>query len=98
MIGTGASAVQFVPQIASQVKQLQLFQRSPGWTLPKVEKEFSPLERRLLDQLADGLLPEADAAIAALGEFIATALAQGDVLAPRRRRRESLTQLKQTVI
>lgn len=49
VIGTGASAVQFVPEIAPRVKSLKLFQRSPGWTFPKVEKQFSRFERWLLD-------------------------------------------------
>jgi cation diffusion facilitator CzcD-associated flavoprotein CzcO len=34
VIGTGASAVQFVPEIVDEVAQLQVFQRSPGWVLP----------------------------------------------------------------
>lgn len=50
VIGTGASAVQFVPEIAKQVGRLHLFQRSPGWTFPKVEKQFSRLERWLLQK------------------------------------------------
>ena len=49
VIGTGASAVQFVPEIVPRVKSLKLFQRSPGWTFPKVEKQFSRFERWLLD-------------------------------------------------
>ncbi|MES0874909.1 flavin-containing monooxygenase [Sinimarinibacterium thermocellulolyticum] len=49
VIGTGASAVQFVPEIAPKVGRLHLFQRSPGWTFPKVEKQFSRFERWLLD-------------------------------------------------
>lgn len=51
VIGTGASAVQFVPEIAQQARQLHVFQRSPGWTLPKAEREFSAFERRVLDRL-----------------------------------------------
>ncbi|HEY5209410.1 MAG TPA: NAD(P)/FAD-dependent oxidoreductase [Stellaceae bacterium] len=35
VIGNGASAVQFVPKIAAQVKQLHLFQRTPQYVLPK---------------------------------------------------------------
>lgn len=50
VIGTGASAVQFVPEIAKQVKQLYVCQRTPGWFIPKVEKEFSRFERGLLDR------------------------------------------------
>lgn len=49
VIGSGASAVQFVPEIVKQVKQLQLFQRSPGWVGPKFEKSFNRFERWLLN-------------------------------------------------
>jgi len=34
VIGTGASAYQFVPQIAPDVAQLKVFQRTPPWGLP----------------------------------------------------------------
>ncbi|HEY5105914.1 MAG TPA: NAD(P)/FAD-dependent oxidoreductase [Caulobacteraceae bacterium] len=34
VIGTGASAFQFVPEIASKVADLKVFQRSPPWTFP----------------------------------------------------------------
>lgn len=49
VIGTGASAVQFVPEIVKQVKQLKLFQRSPGWVGPKFERTFNRFERWLLN-------------------------------------------------
>ncbi|OOV93018.1 flavin-containing monooxygenase [Pseudomonas sp. MF4836] len=45
VIGTGASAIQFVPQIAPQVAQLALFQRTPPWILPKPDRTLSPAER-----------------------------------------------------
>lgn len=48
VIGTGASAVQFVPEIAPKLRQLHLFQRSPGWVAPKFDKAFSPFEQGLL--------------------------------------------------
>jgi cation diffusion facilitator CzcD-associated flavoprotein CzcO len=51
VIGSGASAVQFVPEIARQVRQLYLFQRSPGWVAPKFERPISPFMRRLFDRL-----------------------------------------------
>ena len=44
VIGSGASAVQFLPEIAPKVKKLELFQRSPGWTFPKAEKKLSGFE------------------------------------------------------
>lgn len=37
VIGTGASAIQFVPQIVKQVGQLHLFQRTPPWIVPKAD-------------------------------------------------------------
>ena len=36
VIGTGASAIQFVPMIAEQVGQLQLYQRTPPWVLGRL--------------------------------------------------------------
>jgi len=51
VIGTGASAVQFLPEVAQQAAKLTLFQRTPGWTIPKVERQFSRFERWLLDNL-----------------------------------------------
>jgi cation diffusion facilitator CzcD-associated flavoprotein CzcO len=47
VVGTGASAIQFVPQIAGRVKQLRLFQRTPPWVLPKPDRRITKLERRL---------------------------------------------------
>jgi len=35
VIGTGASAYQFVPEIAPKVSKLSVFQRTPPWPLPK---------------------------------------------------------------
>lgn len=35
VIGTGASAIQFVPQIQKQAAHIDLFQRTPPWILPK---------------------------------------------------------------
>ncbi len=37
VIGTGASAFQFVPEIAPQVAQLSVFQRTPPWLAPAPE-------------------------------------------------------------
>ncbi|MGH3609690.1 MAG: flavin-containing monooxygenase, partial [Pseudonocardiaceae bacterium] len=40
VVGTGASAIQFVPQIAPEVASLTLFQRTPAWIMPRGEREF----------------------------------------------------------
>jgi cation diffusion facilitator CzcD-associated flavoprotein CzcO len=43
VIGSGASAVQFVPEIQPEVESLTLFQRTAHWVLPKADR---PLGRR----------------------------------------------------
>ncbi len=48
VVGTGASAVQVIPSIAPEVKQLTVFQRTPIWCLPKADGEISPAVRRAL--------------------------------------------------
>jgi cation diffusion facilitator CzcD-associated flavoprotein CzcO len=45
VIGTGASAIQFVPQIVDQVARLHLFQRTPPWVLPKPDRLIPPALR-----------------------------------------------------
>jgi len=37
VVGTGASAIQFIPKIAPQVGRLAIFQRTPSWILPKFD-------------------------------------------------------------
>jgi cation diffusion facilitator CzcD-associated flavoprotein CzcO len=47
VIGTGASAIQFVPRIQPLVGQLTVFQRSPAWIMPRLDRQISRLERWL---------------------------------------------------
>ncbi|MGW0057471.1 cyclohexanone monooxygenase [Nocardia sp. 852002-20019_SCH5090214] len=47
VIGTGASAVQFVPRIQPQVDHLSVFQRTPIWVMPHPDRPTSPLTRGL---------------------------------------------------
>jgi cation diffusion facilitator CzcD-associated flavoprotein CzcO len=47
VIGTGASSIQFVPQIAPRVQELAVFQRTPPWILPKPDRRISGREQRL---------------------------------------------------
>jgi cation diffusion facilitator CzcD-associated flavoprotein CzcO len=37
VIGTGASAIQFVPEVAPKVSKLSIFQRTPPWIVPKLD-------------------------------------------------------------
>lgn len=41
VIGTGASAIQFIPQIAPKAKHLTVFQRTPPWIIPKLDRTIS---------------------------------------------------------
>jgi cation diffusion facilitator CzcD-associated flavoprotein CzcO len=48
VIGTGASAIQFVPEIQPRVAQLTVFQRTPPWILPKPDAAIPGPVRALL--------------------------------------------------
>jgi cation diffusion facilitator CzcD-associated flavoprotein CzcO len=48
IIGTGASAVQVIPEIAPIVNHLTVFQRTPIWCFPKFDVPLSPAVRRMM--------------------------------------------------
>lgn len=48
IIGTGASAVQVIPEIAPVVERLTVFQRTPIWCFPKFDVPLSATARRLM--------------------------------------------------
>ncbi len=50
-IGTGGSAIQYVPEIAPKVKQLHVFQRTPPWILPRFERGYTTLEKLVFRRL-----------------------------------------------
>ncbi|MCH8497028.1 MAG: NAD(P)/FAD-dependent oxidoreductase [Marinobacter sp.] len=51
VIGTGASAIQFVPAIADKVRHMTVFQRSPAYILPRPDRPYSAVERGLFKRL-----------------------------------------------
>ncbi|MFI6522453.1 flavin-containing monooxygenase [Spirillospora sp. NPDC050679] len=51
VIGTGASAIQFVPQIAKQVDDLVLFQRTPPWIQPKPDRAIPAPVRKAFEKV-----------------------------------------------
>lgn len=57
-IGTGASAIQYVPQIQPVVEQLTLFQRTAAWVLPKFDTDYSPIQHKLFAKIPGMLLVE----------------------------------------
>ncbi len=51
VIGTGASAIQFVPEIAPRVGRLELFQRSAAYVIPKPDRAYPAWQRALYRDL-----------------------------------------------
>jgi cation diffusion facilitator CzcD-associated flavoprotein CzcO len=47
VIGTGASAIQFVPRIVDAVRDLTVFQRTPPWIVPRADRGITGVERWL---------------------------------------------------
>jgi cation diffusion facilitator CzcD-associated flavoprotein CzcO len=60
VIGTGASAIQFVPAIQPRVERLHVFQRTPAWVVPHPNRAMSAFERAVYR-----LLPPAQLAMRA---------------------------------
>jgi cation diffusion facilitator CzcD-associated flavoprotein CzcO len=66
LIGTGATAVQLIPELAKVVSDLTVYQRTPIWVAPKVDFRISaavqrlfarvPLAQRALRGVTDSLL------------------------------------------
>lgn len=42
VIGTGASAIQFIPPVAAKAARLTVFQRTPPWVLPRNDRPVAP--------------------------------------------------------
>lgn len=50
-IGTGGSAIQYVPEIAPKVGQMHVFQRTPAWVIPRDERKYSAVRKALFKAL-----------------------------------------------
>jgi cation diffusion facilitator CzcD-associated flavoprotein CzcO len=61
VIGTGCSAIQVVPAIQPVVSQLDVYQRSPGWTWPKMDFAYSERAQRTFERFP--VLQRADRAL-----------------------------------
>ena len=46
VIGNGASAIQFIPEIAPRVERLSVFQRTPNWMIPRGDRAYGEAEKR----------------------------------------------------
>lgn len=58
VIGTGASAVQFVPHVQQEAAQVTVFQRSAPYLLPRLDREYGPRHRRLFRAVPAALAAE----------------------------------------
>lgn len=51
VIGTGASAIQFIPEVQKEAAHLTVFQRSAPYVIPRPDTEFSNLHHRIFTLL-----------------------------------------------
>ncbi len=51
VLGTGCSAIQVVPAIQPLVARLDVYQRSPGWTFPRMDFAYRERTKRLFERL-----------------------------------------------
>ena len=73
VIGTGCSAIQVVPAIQPRVAHVDVYQRSPGWTFPKMDFAYGARTKRLFERFP--ALQRADrAAVFAFMELGAAAM------------------------
>jgi cation diffusion facilitator CzcD-associated flavoprotein CzcO len=103
VVGTGASAVQFIPEIQPLAERLLVFQRSPNWLLPRRNRRYpipvraaikhipglQTLRRRLLFQQSEGLtsMIRHPATVGLLGRFRSAAFMRWQLRDPEVRRR-----------
>jgi cation diffusion facilitator CzcD-associated flavoprotein CzcO len=89
VVGTGASAVQLVPELVRRGAEVTLFQRTPSWIVPREGRPYTDAERdrfaqhpAVLAALRDDLFREGEARFASRsGDAAAAARAQQTALA-----------------
>jgi cation diffusion facilitator CzcD-associated flavoprotein CzcO len=47
VIGAGASAIQFVPEIVDKVARIDVYQRTPNWIIPRPDRAYTGIEKWL---------------------------------------------------
>ncbi|CAL8112523.1 unnamed protein product [Orchesella dallaii] len=51
VVGSGASAVQVIPKIVDNVKELIVYQRSPAWIFPRIQFEYPEWTRKTFEKV-----------------------------------------------
>jgi len=81
VIGTGCSAIQVVPQVQPIAEHVDVYQRSPGWTFPRMDFPYRERTKRLFESFP--VLQRLDrASILAFHELGAAALTSKPWLRP----------------
>ncbi|MFD4423118.1 flavin-containing monooxygenase [Agromyces sp. NPDC058484] len=102
VVGTGASAVQLVPELARTAAHVTLFQRTPAWIVPRGARAYTDAERRRFARYPEELAAlraelyaegearfasrSGDAAASAAAEAVALSHLQAQVADPELRR------------
>ncbi|MFP3338750.1 4-hydroxyacetophenone monooxygenase, partial [Micrococcus sp. SIMBA_131] len=60
VVGTGASAIQVIPERAATAAELVVFQRTPAWVTPRVVKPYSAAVRRMFERAPHTMQRERD--------------------------------------
>lgn len=74
VIGTGASALQFVPAIQPDVAQMTVLQRTPSWVMPKLDWNTTRFERGLLRRVPALIKPYRNIMWAVMDVFLGLAM------------------------
>lgn len=82
IIGTGATAVQLIPELARKAADLTVYQRTPIWVVPKIDLKFSPRVKALF-----GRIPLTQRAVRAVTDAIYAFMVDTAVLKHRYFRR-----------
>lgn len=51
VVGTGASAVQIIPELVERAGFVKVFQRTPGWVLPRLDVAMPPAVQQLFTRI-----------------------------------------------
>ena len=68
VIGTGASAIQFVPHVQQQAGEVVVFQRTPPWVLPHPNRRIRAWERRAVPAGPRAAAPQPVGVLLAAGD------------------------------
>ena len=88
VVGTGASAVQFVPEIAEQAERLTVFQRTGNWFLPRKNRPY-PAAFKALVKHVPGVQAFRRGSCSSTGESLTLAIRHPRTVGPARHARSA---------